>query len=266
MLGRAACAVVCVSVVAFSVVSCGSTTSSTDPPDLGDGGCTTAFLIDVHEPLPDPPNGEAACPVGVCNYQTGTGCEAGSACRPHFTAQSPDVSPGCEPAGTGVVGSACTLGKDCAPGYYCGEGSCRKQCCGADWSACDAGESCIRQVDVRAGGQVIDSGLALCFPVNDCNPLDKLTCNGSTTRECKIVDPTGAVACEPHGTAKLGEACDPTNTCVAGTVCVLDQCRQLCSADACGDVTCPADAGACVHYRRDPDGVGECTPGRSIAP
>ena len=261
-MGRIARAVFTVGIVASGSLGCGSTTSSNDPSDAGPQTYCATVIFDTHDPPAKPADGVAACPAGDCNYQSGSGCQTGSACRPQFSAESAGVNPGCEPAGNGVTGSACATSAECAARYFCAEGSCRKQCCGADWSTCDAGESCIRQVDVRAGGQIEDSGLALCYPVNDCDPLETGSCNGSKTRECKIVDPRGAVACEPLGAAHVGESCKPSASCVAGLVCVLDTCRQVCRTEMCGEPGCPEGAGACVHFNRDPDGTGECTPGR----
>jgi hypothetical protein len=258
MLGRAACALVLLAAVAFALPSCGTTTSVSGP--YSDAGELPPVILDGGVDVKDPPEGGLECPAGKCNYQLGTGCQPGFGCRPQFTATSPDVNPGCEPAGTGVVGSTCKAQADCAAGYYCAEGSCRKQCCAGDWSACDPGESCIRQVSVHAGDSIVDSGLGLCFPVNDCDPLQPGPCNGVATRECKIVDPTGAVACEPLTTAREGDDCAPSSACAAGLSCVLDKCRKLCRAVVGGTPACTADEGTCIHFNRDPKGVGECTP------
>ena len=261
-MGRIAAAVCIAGGAALGVVGCGTTTSSTDPSDAGPLPYCAKVVFDTHDSPAEPADGVLACPAGACNYQSGDGCPAGSACRPQFSAESAGVNPGCEPAGNGVNGSACATSVECAANYFCAEGRCRKQCCGADWSTCDADESCIRQVYVRAGGQIEASGLALCYPVNDCDPLAAGPCKGSKTRECKIVDPRGAVACEPLGTAHVGEPCKPGASCAVGLACVLDSCRLLCRTEMCGEPGCPEGSGACVHFNRDPDGVGECTPGR----
>ncbi len=113
---------------------------------------------------------------------------------------------------------------------------------------------------MRAGGSIVVSGLDLCFPVNDCDPLQTGPCNGDATRECKIVDPTGAVACEPVTTAEAGDDCSQEAACAGGLSCVLDQCRKLCRAEVGGEPSCTTDEGKCVHFRRDPPDVGECTP------
>jgi len=236
---------------------CGTTTSVGEPVDAG---CTETVrdgggVVDAPEP------GAPQCPSGACNYQAQTGCASGQACRPQFSATAPSVEPGCEPAGSGVSGTACSESRECTAGYFCAAGACRRQCCGGDWYPCDSGESCIRQLSVRAGGQIIDSGMELCFPVNDCDPLDTRPCPNAPDRECKIVDARGSVACEPLSTAAQGDACDSSNPCTAGLSCVLNRCRKLCRAEACGSPACDSADGTCVHFARDPLGVGECTPG-----
>jgi hypothetical protein len=257
MLSRAACALGLLGAAAFAP-GCGTTTTVNEP--YSDAGASPSVILDGGGPIAEPPEGGLMCPAGECNYQLGTGCEPGFACRPQFTATSSDVHPGCEPAGSGAVGSSCKVQADCAAGYYCAEGSCRKQCCAGDWTACDAGESCIRQLSVHAGDSIVDSGLSLCFPVDDCDPLQPGPCNGVATRECKIVDPTGAVACEPLSSAHEGDACAPPTVCAAGLSCVLEHCRKLCRATVGGVPACSTDEGICVHFNRDPAGVGECTP------
>jgi len=250
------------------VAACGTSTSTDQPPsdDAGDASCTNPNVIPDGggEPVESPEAGTAKCPSGICNYQAQTGCAVGQACRPQFTATSPDVNPGCEAAGEGKAGATCALGSDCAAGYFCAEKICRKQCCGSDWSACDPGESCIRQLQVRAGGVVIDSGMDLCFPVGNCDPLDSSSC--AQDLMCAIVDPTGAVACVPASSAKPGESCAVTGACAAGAFCKVNEktgvalCRALCRSEGCGEPACAPGQGICVHYNGDPTGVGECTP------
>jgi hypothetical protein len=143
-----------------------------------------------------------------------------------------------------------------------GEGLCRKQCCGGDWSACDEGESCIRSLEVRAGGEVIPAGVDLCFPVGTCDLFDSEGCADEPGRECKLVDPTGAVACSPVSSVKLGDACAPPEVCSQGLSCVGGFCVKLCAWQACGEPACSEAEGTCVHFERNPPGVGECTLGR----
>ena len=238
--------------------ACGGGEQVGDPPTPE--GCPR-LAEDTTLTVPDPPDGAAECARGACNYQTQDGCAAGEACRPQFNAMDPDVSPGCEAAGDGAVGDECAAPSDCGRGLYCAEGVCRKLCCGADWSACDDGESCIRTLQVRAGGEVIDAGVDLCFPVGTCDIFDPDGCE-DPQRECKIVDATGAVACAPRSNADVGDACGPPTVCKQGLSCVGGYCVKLCAYVDCASPSCSEADGACTHFERDPPGVGECTLGR----
>ena len=220
------------------------------------------LVTDTSLPLEEPPNGADECAAGDCNYQTQAGCSPSQACRPQFNATDAEVHPGCEAAGTAQSGDDCQAQADCARGLYCALGTCHKLCCGADWTACDAGESCIRSVDVNAGGEVIAAGASLCFPIDTCDPLDPDSCADEPSRECKIVDPTGAVACAPRSNAGLGDACAPPTVCKQGLSCVGGYCTRLCRFEECGEPSCGEGEGSCVHFLRDPEGVGECTLGR----
>ncbi len=236
---------------------CGTSESTTE-----DATSCPKLVLDTLHGIDDPPDGAAACGAGDCNYQTQDGCVDGQACRPQFNATDVEVHPGCEDAGTAAAGEACMGQSDCARGTYCAAGVCRKLCCGADWTGCDAGESCIRNLDVRAGGEVISAEAGLCFPVNNCDPLDSSSCADEPGRECKIVDPTGAVACAPRSTAKLGESCAPPTVCQQGATCVGELCIKLCRFEECGEPSCSEAEGTCVRFLRDPEGVGECTVAR----
>jgi hypothetical protein len=233
----------------------GSTTDSGPPPQPG----CPALSEDLTLPIPDPPDGAAECAPGDCNYQTQEGCADDESCRPQFNATDPDVSPGCEPAGSAVAGEQCQTQADCARGFYCAGKVCRRMCCGQDWSACDDGESCIRSLDVKAGGQIISAGVDLCFPVDTCDVFDPSACASEAGRECKIVDPNGKVACAPQSDADEGDPCAPPTVCKQGLNCVGGYCLKLCRFEQCGEPACGPEQGTCVHFLRDPEGVGECT-------
>jgi hypothetical protein len=241
------------------LMACGSAETTSD--GAADPSCPQV-LEDATVPIDPAPDGAAACAAGDCNYQTQAGCADTQACRPQFNATDPEVHPGCEPAGPGDAGDACAEQADCARGLYCALGLCRTLCCGADWTACNEGESCIRSLEVRAGGQTLPAEAGLCFPVGTCDPLDPTSCADEPDRECKIVDPTGAVACAPRSNAGLGDACAPPSVCRQGLSCVGNVCTKLCAAEVCGEPSCTEAEGSCVHFPRDPAGVGECTPGR----
>jgi hypothetical protein len=245
--------------VAGLVAACGAAESTTTDEPAPDE--CPVLRRETNVAVESPPDGPSACAAGVCNYQTQEGCADDEACRPQFNATLPEVHPGCEPAGVGQSGAACTVQGDCGRGLYCALGTCHKLCCGADWTGCDVGESCIRSLDVRAGGEVIPAEAALCFAVNTCDPLDPDSCADEPGRECKIVDPTGAVACMPISVAILGDECTPPAVCGQGMSCVGGYCIKLCRFAECGEPACAEGEGACVHFERDPEGVGECTLG-----
>ena len=239
--------------------ACGATGSTTEEPPTPE---CPHLELDTQQPAAVPPDGAGECAAGDCNYQTQDGCPDDQACRPQFNATDPDVAPGCEPAGAAKSGEACDAQGDCARGLYCALGTCHKLCCGADWSACDEGESCIRHLDVRAGGEVISAQADLCFPVGTCDALSGEGCEDDPSRECKIVDPTGAVACVPRSDADLGDSCAPPTVCKQGLTCVGGYCTRLCRFEECGEPSCGEGEGSCVHFQRNPEGVGECTLGR----
>lgn len=255
------------SLAVLQLVACGSSDTATGPGGDGDPVCGMVKL-DGGGGVAQPPNGASLCAEGACNYQTQEGCPETQSCRPQYPAGSTSISVGCEPAGEALGGEACKSSADCARGYLCvGESVdalfCRKMCCGGDWSACDAGESCIRQFQVKFTNNKLEYAVDLCFPVNDCDVFDPGSCADQPTRECKIVDPKGNVACAPKSTATLGQPCGPPTVCARGFTCVgaaTRTCRRLCRAEMCGEPSCPAAEGTCVHFDRNPPGIGECTP------
>jgi hypothetical protein len=248
--------------------SCGTaetSTTSTPPP-----GCAPIYY--GGGTLPTPPDGASLCADGVCNYQTQAGCAANETCSLEIDQAKGTVAPGCRPAGSLAKGSPCdakatTTAGRCAPGLYCSTTGCRKFCCGGDWSACDPGESCIRQLVVELGDASIPAEADLCLPVNDCDPLDPKAC-ASEGRVCRIADPIGNVACMPPSNLGVGDPCDEAHQCGATLHCSKESetapghCHHLCSFGACVNNTC-GDEGTCVHFNRNPDGIGECVPGWS---
>lgn len=209
-----------------------------------------------------PPDGVAACPQGICNYQSGAGCSGATpACFPTLSGGA--ATPACAPAsGAGKTGSACASQDACAAGYFCAEGQCRKLCCGGDWTGCDSpDEHCLKGLDYGDGmGGVVSTGAMLCYPVNTCDALQPKSCTQPGT-ECLIVDGTGATACMPPGQGGSGDPCP----CQGGFACVTEtegaapRCHRLCGAVAGGAPPyCQEGEGICVHHGRDPAGVGEC--------
>jgi hypothetical protein len=258
-------------------VSCGAADSVTEPVlhkqcafYYGGGGVAEA------------PDGASACAAGVCNYQT-QDCAAGKTCAPHVDATTSTIVPVCRAAGTAKKGEPCddTLQppdprKQCGPRLLCAEGACRNVCCGGDWRACDPGEGCFHQANMLVGTkpnqETVYTTADLCFPVGTCDVLDPKACS-DVKQTCRIVDSRPSVACTPSTTLQLGDPCSKANQCGAGQICVGsgDQavnggsvtegtCRRLCRWACDGQPACGDGEGVCVHFDRDPAGVGECTP------
>ena len=268
---------------AGAFAACGSSDSASGAGGAGGAGGCPPVVLKAEDKLPQPPDGEAACSTSLCNYQTQQGCSPDQSCRPSFPAGSTTITPACEPFANAKTDEPCESSSDCARGFLCATiapspdggvtpavSRCYKQCCAGDWSACDAGTSCIRQFNVRFADDHLEHPLDLCFPTGTCDLFDSASCPDDPAtgapRECKIVDPVGGVACMPTSTRKLGDSCSATtNMCARGFTCVLDgdsnesgHCRRLCRAVACGEPSCPAAEGNCVHFNRDPAGIGEC--------
>ncbi|HEX7671558.1 MAG TPA: hypothetical protein VF395_18320, partial [Polyangiaceae bacterium] len=219
-------------------VACG-TADSVSPPDKIP--CNTLYFHG--ELLPFPPDGASLCAPGAakggCNYQTQTGCKAGETCAPHLDKATGTVSPTCRLAGERANREHCDSSSakaadQCGVGLQCADGTCHRFCCGGDWSACDPGESCIREAEVSLDGGLEPAGTDLCYPVGTCNVLDPEACK-SEGRNCRIADPIGHVACMPASDLGLDATCDEALQCGPGLHCVKSSekaatgvCRRLC--------------------------------------
>lgn len=253
LLSMAACAAAA-AVGTLPSAGCKGGVETDDPADAGADG--PDVILDGGGDAAVPPDGASLCPQGACNYQTNAGCGAAETCAPYPDGAG-DAPPTCIAAGQGASGAACQSLDACAPGLLCAGGACRKLCCGKDWTGCADGESCIQGLSLSDGnGGTIKTGAMLCLPVNTCDALDPYAgCAAGTA--CQIADPTGATACLQEGGGAQGEPCP----CKGGFLCVEGACRRLCKAvEGGGDPACEAGEGVCVHFVRDPAGVGECTP------
>lgn len=270
----------CAAAVGASVACSGAETFSPIPPIR----CKTVYY--ANDPLPAAPDGASLCPPGICNYQTQKGCSVGETCAPHVdtnvTTQVKTVIPACRLAGQRAKGEPCSdtstsAAEQCGPGLICAEKTCHRPCCGRDWSACDPGESCIHQANIALDKTTTEyTGADLCFAVGTCNVLDLEACKAQG-QTCRIADPVADVACMPPSALVAGDVCDNDKPCGAGLHCVEDAsgaadkspmcsgtnpctCRHLCPWGDCNINTCSLNEGVCVHFNRDPLGVGECTP------
>jgi hypothetical protein len=251
-----------------AATGCG--TGDTDPPDASmDGGSTPRDpILDGGGEIPPPPNGANLCPTGVCNYQTQSGCSPDGgpvSCVPLPAGSG--VAPACERAGSRTAGATCSQWTDCAPGMICADNKCRKLCCGRDWTGCGtSAEHCLRPLEILVNNAPVTTNAFLCYPVNVCDALVPASCGSVDAADrgttCQIANPTGATACLPEGVGGVGSTCPISGPgCKGGFTCVEGGCRRLCRAVAGGgEPSCPVEEGICVHFNRDPPGVGECTP------
>ena len=248
---------------AIFAVGCGPSTGDTSSSGDADAGPVVVEVnLDGGGVPATPPDGASLCPQGgVCNYQTGAGCPADHAACIPLPDGNGAAAPACFVAGAAVNGAACLVANDCVAGLLCINTVCRKLCCGGDWTGClGPGEHCIESLVFSDGnGTMTDTKAMLCSPVNDCDALVPSSCPRPGTT-CQLADPTGATACLFEGQGASGEACP----CKGGFACVGEnggECRRLCKAvKGGGDPFCQSGEGICVHYNRDPGGVGECTP------
>lgn len=256
------CGLWALGVAAALLGACANDSDSESPKDAG-AEARARVILDGGGGLPPPPtDSAAACGAGVCNYQTQVGCSSGETCGPVLADGS--VVPGCQSAGTAQEGASCSGWSDCARGLFCAAGVCRRFCCGNDWSVCPAAQSCYRPLFIR--DPATDAGLPvnaeLCFPVGDCDIFDEQSCAGQPGTVCQIVDPLGHVACGPEGKKQLGEDCSKSEPCAHELRCVDKEsgakCGRLCRAVEGGGEPCSPSTEVCVHYDRDPKGVGEC--------
>jgi len=249
---------------ALVLLACGSgSKSASDQEAEKDAGLDASTagasgLIDGGGTLAEAPDGEASCPVGACNYQSQQGCGETESCHPEFDPNG-ELQPSCVSAGTAQEGQACTW-ESCDRGHFCFNGICRRLCCGGDWSVCPDDQACLISLSIRAtaGSDPVSAFVGLCVPVDGCNPLDPCADAGNS---CQLVDGRGNWSCVTSGEVEVGAACSSSDRCVAGALCVSGSCRRLCGTSSNSIRTeCPEAEGQCVHFVRDPESVGECTP------
>jgi hypothetical protein len=254
---------IAVALVLGSVVGCGTADTANQAQATKPCG---KVILDGGGGIVKPANGSLApeCGAGACNFQSRAGCSDTQTCLPALSGS--DLVAACLDAGTSADGTACDGQATCGVGATCVEGQCRKLCCAGDWTVCDQGESCYRELEYQIGDAIVQTGTWVCSAVGTCSVLDPQACDASG-EDCKIVDSRGSEACMPKTGGALGEACGASQNrlCGRGLTCVgepgAETCRRLCRAEECGDPSCPTAEGACVHFDRDPAGVGECTPG-----
>jgi hypothetical protein len=246
-----------IAVIALAMAGCddgggGDEDSGVDLVDSGsmrDAGRTDAG--GMRDAGSDAGGGGGGCgPAGDCELTDPTSCGSGMGCL-----LQPDGSDGlttmCFTAGTGTDGTACdpTMAGQCAEGFGCSDDRfCREWCCSS--TDCAPGQICNQFAGANGAG--------ICAVPASCDLVAQTGCDEG--EECNILDSaTGALTCDPAGTATEGQSCAARNACVAGMTCIGDPglCRAYCDMGA--ETPCPTDF-MCAGLTGAPEGVGVCVP------
>ena len=183
-----------------------------------------------------------------------TACGPGNAC--YYGSQATQCSTaGVAPAGTDCYGGPFDV---CEPGLHCVvecQAVCSTNDAGADEPKCSA---------VCTGGESLEisaeNNLGVCLTETIPQTCDIWAQTGCQSGEgCYRVQ--GGIACLTAGTTEAGEACQFTNDCVPGAVCVNSQCQELCDAKegATGPNACETKCQSSNNLTPVVWGFGICT-------
>lgn len=184
---------------------------------------------------PDAPAvGLAACSDG----QTCTATAQGSVCSSNV--------------GSGSQGEACDEPSDCAAGFTCEAGQCKRWCSISD-PRCDSGMQCESSANTgpaTEGLGVCTGGCEASIPQGDeCLTAPNCGCFGGET--CRVMG-DGSRACSPAGSTAAQASCDNNSQCADGLACMAGLCRPYCDplAPEC------SDSSLCVEVQYDGESVG----------
>lgn len=188
------------------------------------------------------------CVSSRCDVFSGTGCSSGDACHPTYADEPDLIETRCAPAGTGTDGAACTMPEDCAAGFGCRLGKCRRYCCHAGMLFGESSDHCLgycERVGARTG-----------FCVELCNTNDPSTCEADqlciwSNERAGLTYCIETVAPD----ASPGDTCEFANACAHGQYCWEGSCRATCDPGA----ATPCATGACTTVLSTP-GISVCLP------
>ena len=166
------------------------------------------------------------CLSGACDPFSGTGCVVGEACR----AETSTEVASCGDAGVGLDGDACSAHEDCAGGFGCRLGKCRRYCCHAGMLFGDSSDHCP--------GYCERVGARLGFCVQTCNPRNPSSCDPDQVCVWSF-ERAGLTYCieSVAPDASVGDPCTFANQCAHGQFCFENICRLACDP---ADDMCPA--------------------------
>ncbi len=161
--------------------------------------------------------------VGCDPFQDATtACGDGNAC--YYGNQATQcMAAGSAPAGTDCYGESANL---CASGLQCIV-ECQQACSTDDSGTGEPKCSSLCTGEVLEISAENSMGVCLTDTVPaTCDIWTNTGCDGGDG--CYRVQ--GGIACLTAGSTAVGEACQFTNDCVPGSVCVSSQCQELCDA------------------------------------
>ncbi len=223
---------------------------SPSPPPIADGGAL-------------PADGGGGCPTSPCDLHEQCGCPQDSACDLEFLDfEENELSGELGCRGILIPGdgrSRCSSPSDCAAGYQCHEGQCRRYC--RDDSVCGGrGGECLLR---RAGSERTDDAMCTksCDPDFEADHSEH--CPNTFSCYLFVVgsdeDRRGVTDCRPTGPVAVDEDCSE-DRCGEGLACIRftdadgnesRRCQRRCRVD---DQTCPG-GDACQGFS-DPTRVG----------
>ncbi len=198
---------------------------ATPPPNVGDGG----------------PAADYTSPG--CRITREDGAGGTSVIRPYCF---PTAAP------TGVDGTMCNVGADCAPGFDCVVGAtgiaklCRHYCCAGTCKGNTSQNGSATFCDVQSLVDVPRKA-PVCMPLKRCNTLLG-TGECALTETCAVLTEAGDTGCVAIGDKQVGESCDESH-CAAKLTCLGQpgsrKCFKLCkvtASDCPGSQTCATNA------------------------
>jgi hypothetical protein len=166
-----------------------------------------------------------------CTTKPQSGCPAGSWCL--VANASGDTS--CYSSGSVPYGGACSTINDCQGGLLCVYGQCTNLCAGV--SDCSSAPYATCSPYPQRGSVAAIPGSSFCSiqcnpadPFNSARSADFAACLPGTTCSVQGSDgPTGATNCYLAGTVTNGNACNDTNSCAAGLICLTQGSSSSCT-------------------------------------
>lgn len=239
--------------VAWSVAACGGDTPSTGraggagtaAPAGGTGGLVAGATGGTMAEPPDP------YPM-LCNGP-GQSCTASAEC-----CNKNCVAGKCATKACGAAGSMCTGDADCCAGGSCRAGMCAdaNSMCRTEGSLCANPADCCTN-NCLEGKCAPEGAMAVCdMMFGPCDTFPQCGCADGQT--CHVTDfSTGARVCKPNGAVAAYAPCTDTYECLAGHVCVANECKQYCEVD----LDCDIDHPRCKPVGRN---ATESIPGFSV--